>query len=618
MKKLVASRWFSLADLAVVSISIILWEFNPGLRWQPLLIALLPGIVRISGGKTPFKRTKFDLLIVVFMMTAAVGVWAAYDRETAWSKFWLLSAGILLYYALVNQSQENIWLMAGLISILAAGTAVYFVLTYDWQNQPADFQILTRIGDWWMAHRPVLNADTTSANFTGGILAMLLPYPLVLSIHALRKRQLLLLVFAGLAASLAFGGLLMTSSRAAWSALSIALGCWLLWEVTGRIIRILDQFSWRNSVNQRSLFVVILLVIGGFACFMISNSSGGLASLFNSLPGANDGDSRLDLYRNSIYLFKDFIFTGGGLGAFAGLYSRYILVIPHFFFGYSHNLFLDIGLEQGIFGVGAFLLIFISTICLLFGNKRISSFQWAILASLLVIGLHGLLDDALYGERGTPFLFLSIGLALAQVQFQNSGQKPSSSTKYKYWLRLAQVAGGIILVTFLIAFKNPLVVHWYANLGAVQMARVELVGFPTGRWEDESTIVELDPSEKFFKLALQFSPKNFTANYRLGMIALLRRDIPKAIGYLETALYVNSEYRGVRKNLGYSYVWNGQFDRANSILQSIPETRNDMDAYGYLWRTQGATGLALNAAKMVEIIDSGSLTSPGTGIFIKP
>ena len=598
MKNLVASRWFMLADLAAVSTSIILWEFNPGLRWQPLLIALLPWIVRISGGTIPFKRTKFDLLIVVFMITAAVGVWAAYDRETAWSKFWLLSAGILLYYALVNQPQENLWLVAGLISIFAAGTAVYFVLTYDWQNQSADFQILTRIGDWWMAHRPVLNADATSANFTGGILAMLLPYPLVLSIHALRKRQLLLLVFAGLAASLAFGGLLMTSSRAAWSALSIALGCWLLWEVTGWMIRRHDQFLWRNSVNQRSLFVVILLVIGGFTSFMISNSSGGLAALFNTLPGANDGGSRLELYRNSIYLFKDFIFTGGGLGTFAGLYSRYILVIPHFFLGYSHNLFLDLGIEQGIFGVGAFLLIFILTIYLLFSDKRISSFQWAILASLLAIGLHGLLDDALYGERGTPFLFLSIGLALAAVQPQNSGQKLFLSLKRIYWLWLGLVAVGIAFVIVLIVVKKPLLAHWYANLGAVQMARVELVGFPTGRWDDERITVELAPARRLFTRALQLYPNNITAHYRLGLISLKKLDFLNAIFHLEFVIVRDSNHRGATKSLAYALTWNGDQIQAFDLLKKIPEAENEMEVYSWWWQEQNRPYLAELALSM--------------------
>ena len=81
MKRLVASRWFSLVDLAAVSISIIIWEIIPDLGWWPLLIALLPWFVRIIGGQAPFKRTRFDLFIGVFLLTAVVGVWAAYDRD---------------------------------------------------------------------------------------------------------------------------------------------------------------------------------------------------------------------------------------------------------------------------------------------------------------------------------------------------------------------------------------------------------------------------------------------------------------------------------------------------------------------------------------------------------
>ena len=609
MRRLVGNRWFSLADLAVVSISIILWELKPDLGWRPLFIALSPWIFRILARKAPIKRTKFDIAILVFLLTAAMGVWAAYDREAAWDKFWLLLGGILIFYVFVNQPKENLWPVICLICIITAGIAGYFLVTYDWQYQPADFQVLTRLGQWWMAHRPTLELGSFAPNITGGILAMLLPFPFVLSLHAWRQRKLLVLIFAYLVGSMTFIGLLMTSSRAAWAALTLAFGCWFLWVLAGWINLKSNQHFFIRIVTCRRLFILLLLVIGGMASIIISNSSGGLTSLFNFIPGTDDGSSRLELYRNSLSLFQDFLFTGGGLATFAGLYSRYILVIPYYFFGYAHNLYLDLALEQGLFGILAFLAIYVGCIWLLISNGLPSSFHWAILTSLIVIGLHGILDDALYGMQGTPFLFLSAGLAVASVPHLDSELRYSQSFLKAGLPKKSShifIVLAIVVILVVILFVKPVSARWYANLGSVQMARAELPGFPTGQWEDNSKLIALASSEQHFERALQLSHNDVTANYHLGLITMLRRNYPLAIDYLKDAFNKDPEHRGIRKNLSYSFVWTGQFDRALPLLQTIPESRNEMDVYSWWWGTQGRIDLAENAQSMVLLMDDSS------------
>ena len=60
---------------------------------------------------------------------------------------------------------------------------------------------------------------------------------------------------------------------------------------------------------------------------------------------------RLDVYRGSLTLIEDMPFTGIGLGGqFAMQYSRYVLMIQVPFLTYSHNLYLEAWLEQGILG----------------------------------------------------------------------------------------------------------------------------------------------------------------------------------------------------------------------------------------------------------------------------
>src|SRR5438046_691203 len=81
----VDSRWFSLADLACAAVGGFWCYIQPAAGGWPLLIALAPWAIRLAGGRVPFKQSAFDLLVAVFLLTALIGVWAAYDRGTAWT-----------------------------------------------------------------------------------------------------------------------------------------------------------------------------------------------------------------------------------------------------------------------------------------------------------------------------------------------------------------------------------------------------------------------------------------------------------------------------------------------------------------------------------------------------
>ena len=45
-------------------------------------------------------RMAMDIFLWLFLASAGVGVWAAYDRGPAWAVFWLLVGAVGLYYAI--------------------------------------------------------------------------------------------------------------------------------------------------------------------------------------------------------------------------------------------------------------------------------------------------------------------------------------------------------------------------------------------------------------------------------------------------------------------------------------------------------------------------------------
>jgi lipopolysaccharide biosynthesis regulator YciM len=145
---------------------------------------------------------------------------------------------------------------------------------------------------------------------------------------------------------------------------------------------------------------------------------------------------------------------------------------------------------------------------------------------------------------------------------------------------------------------------WYANLGALEMARAELVGFPTGQWTDTSILPAWETAEAPLEAALLADPRNRTANHRLGQISMLRGDYGSAAVYLETAMGQAPSHRGIIKSLGYCYVWLGEMEKAQTLLDDIPEAEEELDAYVWWWRVRGRDDLSANASLMQSSLSS--------------
>jgi len=338
----------------------------------------------------------------------------------------------------------------------------------------------------------------------------------------------------------------------------------------------------------------------------------------NTVPGESSFASRMEITRDTLWLIQDYPFTGSGLASFPGQYSTYVRVIfvPVFF--YSHNLYTDIALEQGLPGLAALLLILAGTGWILVGSLAAKPspnyLASACLAGLVVVALHGLVDDALYGMGGTPLIFLIAGIAISlqsplikvreEAQDSLTAQRKASSTA-RGWL----LGGGLALLVLAgagLAFAKPLASAWNANMGAVAMARIQAGEQPNSFDEIQALQPEFGPALEPFHKALAQNPHNLTALYRLGIHAYYGNDFEKAKTYLLSAHEQNPDHRGIQKLLGYSYTWTGDALNAKSVLMNIPEAGDEMDAYAWWWRTQNQEIFANLASQM-----AGTLREPG-------
>jgi hypothetical protein len=405
-------RWFAYMDLACVALAGGLWYAFPQAGAWPLALAVVPWGARyfLAGWFT--RRSLFDLPLVLFVFTAGLGVWAAYDRGVAWPKFWLIVGSVFLFYGLVNAEplgDVRLWLLA----FFGAGVALYFLVTHDWDEYPAKIEALTRLGRALQQPLPAVPGHRLHPNVAGGLMAMLLPFAGWATIQGWRQvrhgsRALALAGGLGALALTSFG-LLMTTSRGAWVALGAALVLAGLWLFSG---------LWaRGHANRRAwLFPLLLLAVMVAVLAAGVAWPGGITAAIDLVPGPNTGLDRVELLRRTLILVRDYPLVGAGLGGFQMLYSTYVLLLHVGFTVHSHNLFLNVAIEQGLGALLALVWMWLLFVVAVWrGLSRSDSRGMGALGvaalSLVVLLVHGLVDDVLYGSRAVLLLFVPLTFA---------------------------------------------------------------------------------------------------------------------------------------------------------------------------------------------------------------
>lgn len=615
MIELANARWFPIFNTFFTGTTAALWYLSSGrIGWPLLVIILVPWYLRVLAGHFPVQRTPFDGWLLLFGITAVFSSFTAYSQANAESKLWVLIGALALYFAIVSVSRSDLWLLAGSTGPVGALLAIYFVLSNDWQAWPAEIGVFNRLGARWMAIRPSFGLPVLHPNTLAGMMALLMPFIVAFGLFCWCNRRRRWLRFAGVTGVITAGGLFLTSSLGAWLALAAGFSIWGLWILSGRLQRKLQLSQTRIFV----LVVVLLLILGLFLIVAVT------------ISGVNHAQSRLFLARQTLYLIQDFAITGSGLATFPALYAQYIRVTPVFFVAYS-NLFLDIWLEQGIVALVALLVLLGGSFWLLLSqldvkgktreaavprwrSDRMNSddmvvFRWGAFVSLSVMVLHGLLDDALYGSFATPLLFFTPAFVVLVTRHSETETAVSFTRGFvRFSLSLGVVA--VIWAGLFFGFRRQIEAQWYANLGALALARAELVGWPTGQWDAGQDLDRFAEASALLEQSLTLNPDNRTAHHRLGLIAMVARDYETAVAHLQRANAQAANHRGIRKSLGYSYVWLGQYEPAVEYLAKLPETRREITYYAGWWQRQNQPNLAAQAHEMAVILEEWITLNP--------
>ena len=400
------SRWLAgltLAVIAAIAILVFSAALPPWMATAATVFLALAFLARALLTGHLLGHTPADWPLLALLLFLPVGLWASPDPSVTYPRTDALVASAALFWVVADQ-RDQAWLrhsgwlllLAGLALAVAVFAATAFPAKLPWvQLDLSAVQARLPI--------PFLQPGRFNPNLSGSLMALFLAPALALTLVGNSRAQRL----AAAALSLLLGLLLLLSqSRGAWLGVLAA-------------VVVLTVLS-----NRRWLLLWAPLALAGVAAVLAwGDRLAGAALLGGSSGGVADTlQGRAELWSRALYLMQDFPFTGVGLG----MPERVIkLLYPLFLVGpdsqwiHVHNTYLQIGSELGIPGLIAFtaLLLALAAALVRQASQRKAGvyrgLSLALLGSLVVFVVHGLVDVPLASPKLTILFFGLMGLMAA-------------------------------------------------------------------------------------------------------------------------------------------------------------------------------------------------------------
>ena len=570
----------------------VLWDQDPSRAWV-ILIGLAPLLPRLLARRRPIPRTPLDLPMLLFLVSAAIGIWTSYDPRGVYAASpwmppasqWItgLILAALIFYAMASFDKRDrlAWAMLLFAGLGAVGT-FWFALTNDWAANLARLPLIGGLGAALQGRAwPRLPIPELSANLAGGLLAILLFYSLGVAVLGFRSADRLRRRLWGLGGAVAAAvialGLFLTASRGAWLAAAGGAGLAAIWVLAAWLAR---RVGW--SRGRRLAFAAVMVAVLLMAWLAVTVQW--VASPAFDTDGSVAG--RAALYSESLVLARDYLFTGAGPGTFPVIHSTYALLIHVPAMIHAHNIYLHILVEQGLLGLIALLAMLLIPAILglraLISSRTIDPLLLAALAALVAEILHGLVDYPLHGGRSLLFLWVPSAFLLASLHLLTHlcrmslaaspppPLSPSPSPPHPL------VAGALVSLALLAAVLlwRPAAAAWNANLGALAQTRAELQRYDYRHFGDPTLhqvrrAVNLSAADRYFRRALGYDPTNPTALTRLAAIALDRGDYAAASALVNTAWNAGYRDRVTRLLYGDALVAAGDVDAAVETVRGL-------------------------------------------------
>lgn len=400
---------FIMVSFGVIGLFVILWKIEIGVFLTIFLIPILPtkyimGLCMVSiasyfiklvfTGKASFKFDLTDFFVMLLAIIMVYSVFISYIPSASMFMAFSYVLFILFYFVLKNtvKTKEQLFaiislvLLSGLLvsafAILQKVTGRGFIMTEAWIDE-----------EMFSGNGIRVYSTLDNPNVLGEYLLFIIPLAFAGLYYF--KNNLYKLVSLGI---LGFSGvaIILTFSRGAWLGLIFAAILYTLIK------------------DRRLIWLGLILVL--FLPILMPQS---IIERFTSIGDLSDSSSayRLNIWLASFKMLKDFWPIGIGLGTNVFVYVYQKFAFTAVYAPHSHNLFLQVIIDLGIWG-------FLLLIAILFTfyknfltkiNHVKSSFYTSVSAALCAgMGgylLQGLTDNVWYNYRVVAFFWVMISIS---------------------------------------------------------------------------------------------------------------------------------------------------------------------------------------------------------------
>jgi hypothetical protein len=482
----------------------------------------------------------------IYVASAIVSFWYSYDQGAGREKLTLMLLGLLLPLTLAVTVRHRIETVIGVLGVIL-GLFVPFL---------------------GAASMMVESMDKGAA---AGDLAVLIPLVGCGLVWATARGNHVLQVVLAVCAVVASIVVILSGEHSAIIGLVIGLtiGFGTLWRY-----RVAAPSPWLRVLDIAVLILALLSIAVYLSLILVPDRVG---QLWQTLPAYYA--QRFASWRETPAVIDDYLLTGSGMGGAAMVLSSYLFMVHVPYFNHVHNLFLQVGIEQGIAGmvgmVGMFFAAFWSMrIAMRRAHAYVAVCAASVFASLLSLFVSGLLESDVYNDVWVVGLFLPFGFAwvLAQHDVSLWARRTGVSNRprpFDWAIGLIPV----LLLAVLVA-RPGFQAKWIANQATLAQTKAELADYVVGLSPSPDDLrrdgeVDLSAPIELYRQALKEDPSNVTALRRLAQIEIARGDYDAALLNLQRAYQTAPGQRTTRQLLGEMYAIEGRIDEATALWRTI-------------------------------------------------
>jgi len=368
-----------------------IWAFGP-IQIAIFLIACIYITYIKYEREIRFKRTPLDIPMALFLSLCLFSFFNTKYFYASIMEFLKFANLALLFYIVVNFIDEEYKIKRILSIILASSTAI------------AMFGILQYLGvmprDWWGRY-DFLSATYVNHNHFAGYmeLAMPLSIGMILSEKEIGKKALYIYSFLALSSAL-----VLSMSRGAWFSVTIAM--------------IFMVVMIRRKKKGFFIFFLFFIFLTAAAVFIFNAVDFSILSRRVSSYKELDFSGRIEIWKGTLQIIKHNWLSGTGLGTFIYNFPLYRTQGLNMFVNFSHNDYLQMASEAGIFNMALmlFMIFLIVRKGLATHSVANSSFKrWvslALVTGILSLSLHGFGDFNFYIPANAILFTVYAGLVL--------------------------------------------------------------------------------------------------------------------------------------------------------------------------------------------------------------